>query len=375
MAIDTAKLSHFTNQNQAVFGFYPTPLEIVKMEMNLIDFSSLKKEVPITLADFTGGEGHQLHTMHQAVLEKGLIPLSYYNELTDVRFEEAKKLYDKVEGYNIMEAPCDFFRMKLRYKEGKSLSKEVIAILRNNPPYGEWEERRGERVSSEEIFFTENTPYNIPGGIMIFEVPARKLIEIKNLLRKITYRYEEIRIFQFPEKVFKRFKQVVVVGKRKKRYSNDIELAENLRNMLEKGSIPLLEEANPCYTLDAEDLKRVRVPNLFRNGEINVETLTNGLDSILEDLLNAEKKGTKKGHRVLTERPLIELGAGHIASLMTSGAFNGILGNCLIRGGVEKKVEVNNYEDGKKLVTEETQIINPSIEITTKSGDIISKEY
>lgn len=359
--------------NNAKYGFFPTPLEVVKMEMDLIDFSLISSDLPITLADFTGGEGEQLSYMHEYIAKMGLTPTSYYNEITKARYEIALERYGKTEKFHLLNT--DFFYMKLRHKQGKTYSRSCIAILRNNPPYI-WLERHGESIRAEDLFFTENTPYNIDNGIQIFELPIHQLISQATLLKKIFYRYENVHILKFPKKYFNNYKQVVVIGQKKKQNSNDIELAELWLERLKEGDIKSIDEVtSPIITLTEKDIRKIKPVNVFRDGRIDEITLTQGLNVILSDLLEAEQKQDSIVLEALIEKPIIEKLPGHIASELASGKYDGLMGNVLIRGGSNKVIEIVEVDEGDKTITEEIEVMKPFIEITNKNGDIIFKDY
>lgn len=361
--------------NNGKYGFFPTPLEVVNMEMSLIDFSSVPKDLPISICDFTGGTGEQLYTMHKYIKAIDLNPVSYYNEITRERYEKALELYGEVENMNFLNT--DFFYMRCRFKNGNSQTKDNIAIVRNNPPYT-WLEVRGQNIRAEDIFFIDNTTYNCQGGIQIFELPIHQLIEQPNLLRKIFYRYENVNIFRFPEEIFKNYKQVVVMGVKKKDFTNDIALADTWLERLRNNAIESLDEiaGTPIYFLTEKAVKKCKEINIFRDGRVNDNTLTNGLNEVLDSLLEKELQKEKSHLKImaLKETPIIEKLIGHRAVELNAGAFNGIMGNVLVEGGSYKKIHKIETTDGDKDITEEIEIISPYIEITNKSGDIIFKD-
>ena len=109
----------------------------------------------------------------------------------------------------------------------------------------------------------------------MLEVPITTLINYPGLMRKITYRYENVNIYKFPKGEFEKFKQVVVVGVRKKQNSNDIDTADEWVERLRLGKIlPLDNIVEPVYCLTDSVVARAKEVTVFRDGEVNDITLT-----------------------------------------------------------------------------------------------------
>lgn len=356
----------------ADMGFVPTNKEIVLMELSKIDFSELD-ETPITMCDFTGGEGDQLYCMHEYVKDKGLNPISYYNEMHTTRFETAIERYDSVENFNMVNT--DFFYLKCRHKNGTSYKRDNIAIIRNNPPYT-FLEKFGRTVRAEEEFFLENSLLNTAEGIHIFELPIHQLIGIENFLRKITYRYEQIHVFKFPKKDFKAFKQVALIGVRKKINTNDVETADIIRQQLIDDNIPYLDDDDiPVVKLSLKAVKNCKPINVYRDGRVNEVTLTNGFNQCIGSVWEKVRKGSKKNMLTIEEvgKPIIEKLIGHKALELNSGRYNGIQDNVLLKGGYEKDIVVEEEMEGTTMVITRTEVIKPTIAVTNKIGEILVK--
>lgn len=373
--INTVRHSHWQHKhNDGKFGFFPTSLEVVRMEMELIDFSSVDPEMYIPICDFTGGEGDQLAFMYKYLSDMGLSPVAYYNEITEQRYLTAKERYGDLDNFHF--ANTDLFYLKCRNIEGKKYSRKTMAIIRNNPPYT-WMEYFGQKIRSEDLFFRENEQYNIPGGIQIFELPIHQLIEQETLLKKICYRYKEINIFKFPQGEFEKFKQVVVIGVRKRENSNDIDIAEMWYEKVKAGSLQCIDEVtSPLYKLTNKVLKRAKPVDVFRDGRVTDKTLTNGLNTVLDNLIEKEKskisiklKGVQQN-----KMPIIEHLVGHQAVRVNAGEFDGIRNGVLIAGGSKKVIDVIEEKDGDTITTLEVERFVPFVEVTTKGGKIIVKD-
>lgn len=371
MSLREHKMNFWQHKNNdANRGFFPTSLEVVKMEMNLIDFSQVEEGSELTICDLTGGEGDQLKEMYDFLTEKNLTPIAYYNEVTKERFNIAKERYGDVENFNLLNA--DFFNLKVRNKNNK----KAFTIIRNNPPYT-WMDWKGVNIRAEDIFFTRNAELNVEGGIQIFELPIHQLIEQKTLIRKILFRYENVHILRFPENEFKKFKQVVVIGVKKKNNTNDNELAEQWREKLKYEKIMSLDEVKePLITLSQTAINKTFPVLLFRDGKVTDATLTNGFNAVYDELL-MEAINSNRTNKTIRERkiPIIEQLPGHIALDIYSGMYDGLIGNVLVKGGVKKEIKTITEMDGDKKVTTEIETLHPFVEVTSANGKSFVKEY
>lgn len=371
MAMREYKLNFWRHKtNDANRGFFPTSLDVVKMEMNLINFSGIKEGSELTICDLTGGEGEQLKTMYDYLLEKKLNPIAYYNEVTKERYNIALEQFKNTENFNLINA--DFFNLKARNQNNK----KVFTIIRNNPPYT-WMDWKGLNIRAEDIFFTRNAEFNVEGGIQIFELPIHQLIEQKSLIRKIFFRYDNVHIFKFPEEEFKKFKQVCVIGNRKKNNSSDNELAEIWREKLKTESILCLNEVNkPVVELTQRAVDRTLPIILYRDGKVTEETLTSGFNAVYKELLNEVIKESKNdGIDKEKKIPIIEQLPGHIALDIYSGQYDGLIGDVLVKGGVKKGVKKITEREENKTVTTEIEVVYPFVEITSANGDTLIKEH
>lgn len=353
--------------NEANRGFFPTSLDIVKMEMDLIDFSEAEENASLNICDLSGGTGEQLKFMHDYLIEKRLSPLSYYNEVTKERYSITTDKYKDTE--NLYYCNADFFNLKVRAES----SKKVFSIIRNNPPYG-WFDFKGSNVRLEDIFFVRNAEMNVDYGIQIFELPIHQLVEDKNLIRKIFYRYENIHIFKFPDQSFDK-KQVCVIGTKKKNFTNDIELAEEWRRKLANEDILSLNEVDkPVIKLSSKAVNNPLI-TLFRDGKVTDETLTNGFNAVFSDLVNETAKVNSLDHDKGLKIPLIEQLPGHMALDIYSGQYDGLIGNVLVKGGVKKGVKVITENEKDKKTTTEIEILYPFVELTSANGTTLIKEH
>lgn len=361
-------------ENDAKFGFYPTPLDVVSMEMALINMNGISANKKIPICDFTGGEGEQIHKMYEVLKEQEYEPIAYYNEITKERFDIAQGRYASMPNFHLCNA--DLFRLKCRNKSERKYDPRTMVIIRNNPPYGEGE-LFGSKVRLEETFFLENDRYLVSGGIHILEVPITTLINNPLFMAKITFRYEDIQIYKFPKELFPKFKQVVIVGKKKVENSQDVISTESWLKRLKEDNIQYLDEiSSPIYCLTDEVIDKAKEVTVFRDGTVNKVTLSNGLYDVLDTLLVKEKESDKILNKAeaIDEVAIIERTVGHRTLELASGKFNKINGNVLVYGYADKKLVTDVViEENEKIITE-TEVIVAGIEVTNKYGEILRKE-
>ncbi|MCK9470665.1 MAG: DUF6094 domain-containing protein [Bacilli bacterium] len=370
-SIRELKMSFWRHKtNEANYGFFPTPENIVKMEMALIDFSEVEglENSILNICDLSGGTGEQLYTMHEYLIKKGLSTISYYNELTKERFEIAEKKYSKIDNFNLLNS--DFFHIKTRSESNK----KVFTIIRNNPPYG-FMDSGGTNVRMEDLFFVRNAEMQVDYGIQIFELPIHQLIKEQQLIRKIFYRYENISIFAFPEESFDK-KQVCVIGSRKKINTNDIELAEKWRERLVNKDILSLDEVTtPVIKLNSKAALNTKPILLYRDGKVSETTLTNGFNAVIGDLLTETTSFNKDDSDLGLKIPIIEQLPGHIALDIYSGQYDGLIGDVLIKGGTNKVIDTIITKENNVEITTEIEKVLPYVEVTSASGETFIREH
>lgn len=371
MAIETRRLNSTRQQgNQGKLGFVPTSRKVIEMEMKLIDFSELEgTDIVLNICDLSGGVGDQLDEMQSCLDSLNIQSNAYYNELNLDRFNEGCSKYPYFNSLN-----ADIFFTKIGAKKGKeAVEKRVFSIIHNNPPYGYDKDKWGETVRLEKRFFEKNCVHDIMGGIHLLELPIGVID--KELLALITYRYK-VAIVKFPRDEYEAHKQVCLIMQKKKEFSREKEIMENILANIEADNIPYIEDIEtPIFKVTLADFSKTPEVYYFRKNEITDETLFIGGSSVWGELVQDDYKKSK-ARDILVEQPIIELLQGHVASLLASGRYNGIMGNLLVTGGSNKVIEVTVSEDEKgNEITTETEVLKPFIELTNKNGDIIFKDF
>lgn len=364
------RMSHHRQiSNQGNLGFFPTSLNVVNMEMALVDWSELvNNDITINMTDLTGGLGDQLNRMHKYLLDLNINTECYYNELNVDRYNKCAKTYPYMTHLN-----TDANYLKVGSKNGKSVDKKVFGIVRNNPPYGYDTDEFEFTTRLEKRFYEINTNYDILGGIHFLEIPVGQVD--KDLLTLMNYRYE-MKAFKFPKGEFEHFNQVCIVMKKKKKPFRDKVDTENILLDIQADNLIELDKVTtPVFKAELSDFSMANPVYYFRSNEVSYKTLYIGGSQVWDEVIKFNTK-RNRANVVLKEKPIIEQLQGHIASLLASGRYNGIMGDLLVTGGSNKVIDRQSIFDDKGLETIiETQMLKPFIELTNKNGDIMFKDF
>lgn len=366
--------------NQGNFMFFETSLDVCKLEYNLIDFSSLDSDVTINIADFEGGEGRQLSLLSDHIQEKtGVKPKCYYSDIDKGRYNYVKDMYsDKFE--KIMNIDATKSRIGVANENASNgrltVDTKCMAVIRDNPPYGLVDDENGvpERIDKKIIF--KNTQNLIAGGIHLIELP----IDVaKDSLKMLLTRYIIPCIAKFPKEEYKKFKQVVIFAKLKTTKKPNKELEKQYLELFKNDELPYLDEIKDHviklneWTINESSSKNI---NYFREPKVTEESLISGLTQVKDDLFHEFRKIIKKPQIAADKTPLMALSPGHHSTLFMSGYYDGILGDLLVRGGVNKETITSNYidEDDKKI-TEIVDVFVPFLELTNKNGETVYRRF
>ena len=241
---------------------------------------------------------------------------AYGVELDEHRAEEAQSRLHRV-------GVGSFFHSRI--------SGEAFHLLFLNPPYLSVLSEKGGRTRHEKRFLVESIRNLCVGGVLIYVIPYYRLTA--DICRVLSDNYEGIGVWRFTDREFKRFKQVAVIGTRKKR-SEDPATASALEKL---ACDPQLI---PCLTEIEED--RYAVPSvpkkveLFKGEKFNEKELQRQLaaSDSLRRLMNARSELDSR-----EKRPLLPLSIGQIGLVGGSGLINGLV-DCdtphIIKGRIVK---------------------------------------
>lgn len=331
--------------NNVRLGHYPTDLAHVGYIARSIVFPA---NTTVNLLDPCCGTGDALLRF-----SLGSDSRCYGIELDDHRAEQAQQQLYRV-GFG------SFF--------GSNISPGVFHAVFLNPPYLSVLSENGSRSRDEKRFLIESIPLLMFGGLMVYIVPYYRLTE--DLCRIICDNFEQVRIHRFLDAQFKQFKQVAVMGIRRRRTDSEEEAAALYAAAEHPETLPTADQLPPsCYELPSASRK----VETFRGAVFNEEELarqlakSTGFDRLFaKSRLDSEPK-----------RPPLPLSIGQVGLIGGSGLMNGLM-ECeyphIIKGRIVKEkhtvTDENRGPNGHLLSTEIRETISNRMifNILTPSG-------
>jgi SAM-dependent methyltransferase len=196
---------------------------------------------------------------------------------------------------------------------------ETVSLLYLNPPYDlEVGQINNERL---ELVFLEHTyRWLKPGGVLVFAIPQPQL---KPCARTLSEHFADLSVFRLTEPASVQYKQVVVLGRRRKRHQHlsDSDLLESVR------WLEMLAWKTDLSALTDALATQYEIPS----GPVVLTNAGIPLDEV-EDLL-LDSAAYRQASRFLLPkrrdvrgRPLTPLHGGLVGLLCTAGTLNGIFG-------------------------------------------------
>lgn len=239
------------------------------------------------------------HLVGRTTLER------YGIEIDAYRAEQAKSLGIKTLHASTMDVHCPA---------------ESISLLYLNPPYDlEVGQTNNQRL--ELVFFEHTYRWLKPGGVLAFVIPQPQL---KACARSLGEHFADVRVYRLTEPESARYKQVAILGRRRKRQESIrdsalLEFVHWLETLAFEHDLPALTDV---------PVARYEVP---RSGRAVLTHTGIRLDEV-EDLL-LESAAYRQASRILLPKPsdvrgypLTPLHGGHVGLLCTAGMLNGIFG-------------------------------------------------
>lgn len=322
---------------QAKMGYYPSPPMVVSLISGILIRSGPGR---IRIFDPCAGEGHAIKE-----IEDALECESYGIELDTYRGKIAQK---------------NLTRCLITAYENSHISNQAFSLLYLNPPY-DWSVRNDEMSASErheKIFLKDTIKYLMSGGVLVYLIPQARLD--KTIAKILAYRFDDVRVFRFPDKEYRAFKQVVVFGVLKKKPELDDRLIQYLTDVGQsKAIIHSIENANCDYAV----LPSPAIKNfLFRTIridpiELEIEIKKFGLNAKINQMVWPMSLSEKI-------KPIMPLRHGHLAQLLACGMMNGVVFDkdganpLVVKGITRKEVETRTeHDDGKERIIETDRIV------------------
>jgi len=197
---------------------------------------------------------------------------------------------------------------------------EAVSLLYLNPPYDvEVGSTNNQRL---ELVFLEHTyRWLKPGGVLVFVIPQPQL---KSCARLLSEHFSDITVSKLTEPASVQYKQVAVLGVRRKRYQHlrDSRLLDSVR------WLEMLASKADLQVLTDKSARRYEVPS---SGPLVLTNTGIPLDEVEDLILDsaAYRQASRvllPNHKDVRGRPLTPLHGGHVGLLCTAGMLNGVFG-------------------------------------------------
>lgn len=301
--------------NNVRMGYYPTDAENIAQILHGIQFP---QGVTTNLLDPCCGCGKALRQ-----LADGNNCYTYGMELDEHRAEEAQTRLHRV-GFG------SFFHSQI--------SREAFHLLFLNPPYLSVMTEGGSRVRSEKQFLVQSIRTLMLGGLLIYIVPYYRLTP--DICAILSDHFTDLSLWRFTDSEFAKFRQIAVMGIRRKPCDDKESNALRL-DMTDPKQLPCLTELSEGrYALPAER----KTVELFRGERFNEKELERQLthSESIRRLLRAKSELDS-----IQKRPLLPLSIGQIGLIGGSGMINGLI-ECdtphIIKGRIVKVKNVEREE-------------------------------
>lgn len=279
--------------NNVKLGYYPTDPDNISHILRGIQFPA---GVTTNLLDPCCGCGKALRQLAQ-----GNNCYTYGVELDESRAGEAQTRLHRV-GFG------SFFYSRI--------SHEAFHLLFLNPPYLSVLNESGGRARHEKKFLIESLCHLMYGGLLIYVVPYYRLTQ--DICRVLCDNFDDLTVWRFTDGEFKKFKQIAVLGIRKRRNMEPPDALWLEQFTSDPAAIPSLTELQEDrYVLPAQTLE---VP-VFKGEKFNQKELEQQLrrsGSFSQMMARSELDNGVK-------RPLLPLSIGQIGLIGGSGMINGLI--------------------------------------------------
>lgn len=338
---------------QAKMGYYPTPDNVTPI---IARYINRVREGRIRILDPCAGEGTAIQ-----LIGNHLEADTYGIEIDLERGERAKRILK---------------RCLITDYQNTRISNNSFSLLWLNPPY-DWAARDSELDKSERYertFLRDCIKYLCPKGILVYLIPLKRLDG--HISRMLSYRFEQLSAFRFPEEEYKAFKQLVIMGILKERPEKNDDMAEYLKQCGQsKAVVPYLPE-KPTHIYEVPVSPSLAI-FLFRSKEIDPVELAEEIREYgLFDQFREMTTPLRIGEKI---RPIMPLRHGHLAQILACGMMNGIVWdrdrmNPLLIKGITRKevdhsVEVVDENVEKHI---EKDVIKIRINAFNRSGDLFT---
>ena len=197
---------------------------------------------------------------------------------------------------------------------------EAVSLLYLNPPY-DVEVGSTKNLRLELVFLEHTCRWLKPGGVLVFVIPQPQL---KSCAKVLSEHFSDITVYKLTEPASVQYKQVAVLGVRRKRHQHlpDSALLESMCRL------EMLALKADLQVLMGKPPSRYEVP---LSGPVVLTNTGIPLDEVDDLLLDSAayrhaSRVLLPKHKNLRGRPLTPLHGGHVGLLCTAGMLNGVFG-------------------------------------------------
>ena len=318
--------------NQIKLGYYPTDPSNIDLMLRGITFPD---GMTTNLLDPCCGCGKALRQLAQ-----GNNCYTYGVELDESRAEDAQTRLHRV-GFG------SFFH--------STVSHEAFHLLFLKPPYLAVLNENGGKSRHEKRFLIESIRCLMYGGLLIYVIPYYRLTP--DICRVLTDNFDDLTVWRFTDAEFQRFRQVAVMGIRKRKATEPGDTFRLERYAVSPDTIPSLSEMpEGRYALPERAVEVATFKGEIFN-ERELEQQLRRSDSFEQMMTRSELNSGVK-------HPLLPLSIGQIGLIGGSGMINGLI-ECehphIIKGRIVKVVHTENEEkftaEGKHMGTEVREVV------------------
>jgi len=341
---------------QAKMGYYPTPEDVTPI---ISQYLKRQREGLIRIMDPCAGMGTALRHIGDTLNAE-----TFGIEIDSERGDRAKSVLTQC-------LVTDY--------ENTRISHAAFSLLWLNPPY-DWATRESEIEKCERYertFLRDCVCYLRPKGILVYLIPQRRLD--RHIARMLSYRFEQISVYRFPEQAYKGFRQLVIFGVLKNRPEQDEARAKYLKDCGEfKEGIPYLPD-DPSHIYEVPLSQPMR-DFLFRSRDIDPAELEEEIHR--HGVFSQVREMTTPVSITEKIKPIMPLRHGHLAQILACGMINGVVWDrdkinpLLIKGITKKVVDVKVEVEGERgntvEKTTETDRIVITINAFNRQGEMIS---
>lgn len=263
---------------------------------------------------------------------------------------------------------------------GVRVSNKVFSFCFSNPPYGDYGDDKKERLETK--FIEKIFNYMRPEGYLVLVV-SLPTMQIESFYRSLIGRFSCEALFKFDDEEYKKFKQLVFIGKRRTALGvlySELEAFLERLNLDRIPYLPSLDEDVPI-TYEVPESLESNV-ELFTSITFQPETIGDSLEkSSLFSVL--EKRTFQKSYQAIQiGRPPLPLKKDLLYLCAVSGGGQGVAGSeeehdLHLQRGVVKKVNSSSIEysdDGEKAVETVRTSTKISLNIIDNFGNVIVLE-